>query len=273
MPCGVTIPAPDRFPSSPPNLPTRVTSCRSRTRRYAMIANAPRRGTHPPRPRKPDSGHTGTISIMLRVCRASLNAMNLWIQCALTPWKPGSTASGPAPAAIHDPAQLQPRSMVGPTPAPMLCRGHFRLSGRSWERRRRVSETGISNTTVASSSGALAFAGAGGFAAPAGALPAAFVPLATVASSGVPPSDHGTAGPHGGLPPAVGVAVGSAARSAPGARAASGARAAARVVACSAERAAAGVASRSRARPRAASRSRPRALPRAGAGAGTGSAV
>jgi hypothetical protein len=244
-----------------------------------MVANAPRRGTHPPRPRKPNSGHIGTISIMLRACRASLNAMNPWIQCVLTPWKPGSTASGPAPAAIYDPAQLQPRStvrpklrsrsMVGPTPAPMLCRGHFRLSGRSWERRRRVSETGISNTTVASSSGAVAFAGARGAAGVA--LPAAFVPLATVASSGVPPSDHGTAGPHGGLPPAVGLAVGSAARSAYGA--ASGARVAARVVACSAARVAAGVASRSRARPRAASRSRPRALPRAGVGAGTGSAV
>ena len=211
------------------------------------------------------------------------------IQCALTPWKPGSTASGPAPGAIYDPAQLQPlrarstvppklrsRSMVGPTPAAMLCRGgHFRLSERSWERRLPVSETGISNTTVASSSGAGAFAGAGagGFAALAGALAAAFVPLATVASSGVPPSDHGTAGPHGGLPLAGGSAVRSvvrpAAGPAPGAasgvRAASGTLAASGVRAASGTRAAACTASRSRARPR--------ALPRAGAGAGTGSAI
>ena len=33
------------------------------------------------RPRKPDSGHTGTASITIRVCRASWNAM-----------KPGSSA-------------------------------------------------------------------------------------------------------------------------------------------------------------------------------------
>jgi hypothetical protein len=36
------------------------------------------------RPRKPDSGHTGTASITIRVCRASWNAMKPRIQCVLT---------------------------------------------------------------------------------------------------------------------------------------------------------------------------------------------
>ena len=204
-------------------------------------------------------------------CRASWHAMKPRIQCVLTPWKPGSTASGPAPATIDGPAQtpaaihgrgkLRPRAMAGPDPAAMLGRGHFRLSGRSWERRRPASEAGISKTTVESSSGELAFAGAGRFAGPAGALAAAVVPLATVGSSGAPPSDHGRAGSHGGPPLAAGWAAGSAARPAPGA--ASGARAGARGAACAAARAAS----------RAASRSRPRALPRGGTGAGAGSAT
>jgi hypothetical protein len=41
-------------------------------------------------PGKPDSGHTGTTSITLRVRQANLNVMKLRIQCVLTQWKPGS---------------------------------------------------------------------------------------------------------------------------------------------------------------------------------------
>ena len=36
------------------------------------------------RPRKPDSGHTDTISITIRVRRASQNPMKPRIQCVLT---------------------------------------------------------------------------------------------------------------------------------------------------------------------------------------------
>jgi hypothetical protein len=46
------------------------------------------------RSRKPDSGHTGTISITIRVRRVSMNAMKPRIQCVLTQWKPGFIASG-----------------------------------------------------------------------------------------------------------------------------------------------------------------------------------
>jgi len=43
---------------------------------------------------KPDSGHTGTISITIRVRRASLSVMKPRIQCVLTQWNPGFIASG-----------------------------------------------------------------------------------------------------------------------------------------------------------------------------------
>jgi hypothetical protein len=43
---------------------------------------------------KPDSGHTGTISITVRVRRGSLNAMKPRIQRVPTQWNPGFTASG-----------------------------------------------------------------------------------------------------------------------------------------------------------------------------------
>jgi hypothetical protein len=36
------------------------------------------------RPRKPDSGHTGSISITIRMRRASQNTMKPRIQCVLT---------------------------------------------------------------------------------------------------------------------------------------------------------------------------------------------
>ena len=49
------------------------------------------------RPRKPDAGHTGTISIIIRVRRASMNVMKPRIQCVLTQWKPGFIASGSGP--------------------------------------------------------------------------------------------------------------------------------------------------------------------------------
>jgi hypothetical protein len=49
------------------------------------------------RPRKPDAGHTGTISITIRARRASWNAMKPRIQCVLTQWKPGFIASGNGP--------------------------------------------------------------------------------------------------------------------------------------------------------------------------------
>jgi hypothetical protein len=46
------------------------------------------------RSRKPDSGHTGTISITIQVRRVGWNAMKPRIHCVLTHWNPGSTASG-----------------------------------------------------------------------------------------------------------------------------------------------------------------------------------
>ena len=55
-------------------------------------------GWHPPR--KPDSGHTGTTSITLRVRQANLNVMKLRIQCVLTQWKPGFIASGSGPVVL-----------------------------------------------------------------------------------------------------------------------------------------------------------------------------
>jgi hypothetical protein len=250
LPCDVTIPAPRSVPLIGANLPTQVISCRSRTRRYAMIANAPRRGARPPLPRleNPDSGHADTTSITVRVRGASRNAMKPRIQCVVE-------------SRFHCVRQRAERSGTpvpwsGPAPARCCAEssGHFRLSGRSWERGRPVSEAGISNTTVESSSGAVAFPGAGGSAA-AVAPAAAVVLVATVASSGIPPSDHGTAGSHGGLPLAAGLAAGSAVGSAT--------RSALGTAACPA----ACAASRSRLR------SRPRTLPPAGAGAGTGSAT
>ena len=171
----------------------------------------------------------------------------------------------------------RPRSMVQPRLWPQCCAessGHFRLSGRSWERRQPVSEAGISNTTVESSSGASAFArrrrlARRRLAAPAGALAAAVVPLATVASSGARPSDHGTAGSHGGPPLAAGLAAGSAR----GARRSlrrprTGMRSLRRPRTGMRRRAP----SRMRSLPRS-PRALPRALPRSGAGAGTGSAT
>jgi hypothetical protein len=44
------------------------------------------------RPRKPDAGHTGTISITIRERRASMNAMKPRIQRVLTRCKPGFIA-------------------------------------------------------------------------------------------------------------------------------------------------------------------------------------
>src|SRR6476619_2606417 len=43
---------------------------------------------------EPDSGHAGTISITADMRRASWNAMKPRIQRVLTPWNPGSSASG-----------------------------------------------------------------------------------------------------------------------------------------------------------------------------------
>src|SRR5689334_9860932 len=46
------------------------------------------------RPRKPDSGHTGTIGLTVHRHRTSWNAMKPRIQCVQTHWIPGATASG-----------------------------------------------------------------------------------------------------------------------------------------------------------------------------------
>ena len=46
------------------------------------------------RPPETDSDHTGTISITVRVRRASWNAMKPRIQCVLTQWNSGFSASG-----------------------------------------------------------------------------------------------------------------------------------------------------------------------------------
>jgi len=43
---------------------------------------------------EPDSSHTGTISITVRVRRAGQNAMKPQTQGVLTPWNPGFSASG-----------------------------------------------------------------------------------------------------------------------------------------------------------------------------------
>jgi len=50
---------------------------------------------------KPDSGHTGTISIATGVRRANWNAMKPRIQCVLTPWNPGFMASGSGPGSAR----------------------------------------------------------------------------------------------------------------------------------------------------------------------------
>ena len=78
--------------------------------------------------------------------------------------------------------------------------GHFRLSGRSRDRDRPASESGISNTIVASTSAAAASADAGASAAaaaPAGA--------GAGASSAAASSDHGMAEPREALPLAAGL--------------------------------------------------------------------
>jgi hypothetical protein len=43
---------------------------------------------------EPDSGHTGTISITVRMRRTSQNVMKPRIQCVVTPWIRGFIASG-----------------------------------------------------------------------------------------------------------------------------------------------------------------------------------
>jgi hypothetical protein len=48
-------------------------------------------------PAKPELDNTGTISITIRAGRADSNAMKPRIQCVLTPWNPGSMASGSGP--------------------------------------------------------------------------------------------------------------------------------------------------------------------------------
>ena len=49
------------------------------------------------RARKADSGHIGTISIAVRMLRASWNVMEPWIQCVLAQWIPGFIAPGSRP--------------------------------------------------------------------------------------------------------------------------------------------------------------------------------
>ena len=51
---------------------------------------------------EPDSGHIGTISITARVCQTRRNAMKPRIQCVLTQWIPGFTASGSRPMRQRD---------------------------------------------------------------------------------------------------------------------------------------------------------------------------
>jgi hypothetical protein len=58
-----------------------------------------------PRSGKPDSGHTGTISIAIRVRRVDWNAMKPGIQCVPTPWIRGFMASG-SRADLHDQHEL-----------------------------------------------------------------------------------------------------------------------------------------------------------------------
>jgi hypothetical protein len=57
---------------------------------------------------KPDSGHTGTISLMIRVRRASWNAMKPRIQCVLTQWIPGFSA----PAGVRQASGSGPIVMI-----------------------------------------------------------------------------------------------------------------------------------------------------------------
>src|SRR6185437_4554549 len=60
------------------------------------------------RSRKPDSTHTGTISITIRVRRASSNAMKPRIQCVLAQWNPGFRNHASLCAAAVDDENLVP---------------------------------------------------------------------------------------------------------------------------------------------------------------------
>jgi hypothetical protein len=53
------------------------------------------------RTRKPNSGHTGTISITIRARRVSWNAMKPRIHCVQTQWNPGSSPSNRRPDAVE----------------------------------------------------------------------------------------------------------------------------------------------------------------------------
>ena len=64
-------------------------SCSSSTMLFSYWAAAGRHVS-----RKPDSGHAGTISITVPMCRTRWNGMKPRIQCVLTHWIPGFTASG-----------------------------------------------------------------------------------------------------------------------------------------------------------------------------------
>jgi hypothetical protein len=60
---------------------------------------------------KPDSCHTDTISTTLRARRASWNAMKPRIQCVLTQWNPGFTASGRRLAGVWQASGSGPNGM------------------------------------------------------------------------------------------------------------------------------------------------------------------
>ena len=208
-PCDVTIPAPDRFPSSARNLPTQVIVPIPDT----TIRDDRERPTPRPRPVRPARNpvpllmaaagrhwktgprYTPTPDITVPACRTARNAM-----------KPGSSASE---------AQCEPGSRRPAADRPRCgaeLPGHFRLSGRSWERRRPVSEAGY-RTLPSNHHPEHRFAGAGGAAAGA---PSCIRPPShsrLIRSPRLATTER--RGPSGGLPLAAGSAAGSARRPAP----------------------------------------------------------
>src|SRR6185437_6477463 len=107
-------PAPDARPPNPPRaLPAWSGS--------APACGAANRPGHAPRPRKPDSGHTGTVSLTIRMRRASRNAVK---PRPMASWRSQSPTEGIQcvwrQAELHD--QLKPNGSALERSRPLIPR-------------------------------------------------------------------------------------------------------------------------------------------------------